>query len=173
MHIHHFVFKLSAVTVEQKALLGHDSNHDIEDNPNAPPPPVAIKKTKDGNPAESFYMMSLVAAYFLLPFWFLTCLIDYSFMNRIYDVESLSYVMISGFMHASYNLSSFGFLSRVSTPTTHAIANVFKRVFTIWSAIVFFGQTDNVLKPLTIGGLAVSTLGLFWYGSITANAKKG
>ena len=135
-------------------------------------PQSAIKKPKsDGNPAESFYITSLYAAYFLFPFWLAFTAFDYTFLFRIFEYNACFYVMLSGFMHASYNLSSFGFLSRVSTPTTHAIANVFKRVFTIGSAIVFFGSAEKGFSTLTIVGLTVSTLGLFWYGSLTAAAK--
>ena len=126
----------------------------------------------EGNPLESFYLTSLIAAYFLFPFWAIACTIHYVFLERILTGDSLKYVMLSGLMHAAYNLSSFGFLSRVSTPTTHAIANVFKRVFTIWSAVVFFGSSETSMTSLTVGGLLVSTIGLFWYGSITASSSK-
>lgn len=140
----------------------------------APEKLALIKKAKsDGNPAESFYMTSLLAAYFLFPFWLGACIVDFSFLGRIFSRDALTMSLLSGLMHSSYNLSSFGFLSRVTTPTTHAIANVFKRVFTIWTAIVFFGSSDDNMSPLTVAGLAVSSLGLFWYGSITAGSKKG
>jgi hypothetical protein len=163
---------------EQKALLGHDSNHVLveEGGENTvssppPPPPPALPLKKKSDPAESFYITSLYAAYFLMPFWSISCILDYAFLGHIFSPQAFPMLALSGLMHALYNLSSFGFLSRVSTPTTHAIANVFKRVFTIWSAIVFFGNTDKVLSPLTIGGLLVSTVGLLWYGSLTAAAK--
>jgi hypothetical protein len=164
-------------TESTKLLDGQPTPSDEESGENSiATPSKTSKPTKgekgDGNPAESFYLTSLIAAYFMLPFWLLCSLIDVEFLSKIFSHDALLYVLLSGLMHASYNLSSFGFLSRVSTPTTHAIANVFKRVFTIWSAIVFFGATDDAMTPLTIGGLAVATAGLFWYGSLTASNKK-
>jgi hypothetical protein len=158
------------------ASLGKGSEHS-EENPPSPivtPPPASKKASnKEGNPAESFYLTSLIAAYFMLPFWAIVSIYHYQFLIKVYSYDIVKYVMLSGLMHASYNLSSFGFLSRVSTPTTHAIANVFKRVFTIWSAIMFFGNTDSSMSTVTVVGLAISTIGLFWYGNITANTKKG
>lgn len=153
---------------ENEKLLRGSSEHG-GDTPDILP---QKKNKSDGNPAESFFLTSLFASYFLFPFWLLAGIADYSFIPIIYSKNALMYVLLSGLMHAMYNLSSFGFLSRVSTPTTHAIANVFKRVFTIWTAVVFFGSTDSTLSPLSIAGLVLSTIGLFWYGSITANTGK-
>jgi len=136
-------------------------------------PAKKIKSDKsDGNPAESFYLTSLIAAYYMSPFWIACCIVDYTFLFTIFSNDALNYLMLSGLMHAMYNLSSFGFLSRVSTPTTHAIANVFKRVFTIWSAVVFFGTSEDKMTLLTVAGLTTSTLGLFWYGNLSASSKK-
>lgn len=150
-----------------------ESSRLLDDAETSEKTPKKLKVEKgEGNPAESFYLTSLIAAYFFSPFWIACCILDYTFLFKIFSGEGLYYLMLSGFMHASYNLSSFGFLSRVSTPTTHAIANVFKRVFTIWSAVAFFGTSEDKMTSLTVFGLAISTIGLFWYGNLTASSKK-
>lgn len=80
--------------------------------------------------------------------------------------------------HSIYNLSSFMFLSRVS-PLTHAIGNVFKRVFTMLSAVVWTAivvsttsPTDTHSYPVSVGslhmiiGFIIACFGLFYYATI-------
>ena len=69
----------------------------------------------------------------------------------------------SGVTHAVYNIASYGVLSRMQSPTTHAVANVFKRIFTIGSAMMVFGNTDTKLTVLSYIGLAIASIGLIWY----------
>ncbi|KAJ1562702.1 hypothetical protein HK096_005175 [Nowakowskiella sp. JEL0078] len=66
----------------------------------------------------------------------------------------------AGAFHFLYNLFSFDVLSQVSSPVTHSLFNVGKRVVTILYSMFYF---KNRLVPINMIGIMLANLGVFWY----------
>jgi solute carrier family 35 protein E1 len=86
-----------------------------------------------------------------------------SIMQRAYDVQLLSSVIICALSFHAYQQLSFSILERV-TPLTHSVANCIKRVVVIVYALV---ATGTSVAPLQSLGLAVSLLGLVSYSALS------
>ena len=98
--------------------------------------------------------------------------LDGMYVMRNFGPKAWSDLVYSGVTHAVYNIASYGVLSRMKSPTTHAIANVFKRIFTIGSAVVVFGDSDTQLTIISYMGLVIASIGLIWYQfELTKNGR--
>ena len=112
---------------------------------------------------EVFYRVSFLGLYLILPFIICFILLDGLYVLRSFGSKAWSNLVYSGVTHAVYNIASYGVLERMRSPTTHAIANVFKRIFTIGSAVVVFGDSDTKLTIVSYIGLVIASIGLVWY----------
>lgn len=83
--------------------------------------------------------------------------------EAIYDIqptENAGWVLIyASITHAIYNLVSFVILEYIS-PISHAIGNSMRRIFIIFFAIVWFG---NSVSWLNVIGTMVACSGVFLY----------
>lgn len=77
---------------------------------------------------------------------------------------TLVLITSNGLVHFLQNLLAFQVLTHVS-PVTYSIANLFKRVFVILLAIVWFGQH---VTPVQWVGIALTFLGLYLYNDSKA-----
>ena len=119
------------------------------------------KKSMDA--VEVFYRVSFLALYLIFPIFILLMLLNGMYVLQKFHSDAWMNLGYSGVTHAVYNIASYGVLSRMQSPTTHAVANVFKRIFTIGSAMMVFGNTDTKLTVLSYIGLAIASIGLIWY----------
>jgi multidrug transporter EmrE-like cation transporter len=70
-----------------------------------------------------------------------------------------SLLLSNGVVHFSQNLLAFSVLG-LTSPVTYSIASLFKRVFVICFAILWFGQT---VTPLQWAGIVLTFIGLYLY----------
>ncbi|PKI83862.1 hypothetical protein MVES1_002322 [Malassezia vespertilionis] len=78
---------------------------------------------------------------------------------RPLTLHALYLLFANGVVHFAQNLLAFQVLAHVS-PVTYSIANLFKRVFVILIAIVWFGQSVTHMQWV---GIALTFLGLYLY----------
>jgi hypothetical protein len=75
-------------------------------------------------------------------------------------------MLINGICYTTYNQASFMVLSR-TTLATHAVLNVFRRVFMICVTVHYFGVTLNMLNCVGIG---IAVLGMLLFTHVKATA---
>jgi solute carrier family 35 protein E1 len=77
-------------------------------------------------------------------------------------------VMINGMCYTSYNQASFMVLSR-TTLATHAVLNVFRRVFMICVTVYYFKVELNALN---CAGIAIAVMGMLLFINAKSTAPK-
>ncbi|WFD35421.1 hypothetical protein MCUN1_002275 [Malassezia cuniculi] len=77
-------------------------------------------------------------------------------------------IFVNGVVHFAQNLLAFQVLTHVS-PVTYSVANLFKRVFVILLAIVWFRQQVTLIQWI---GIALTFVGLYMYNNTKAHQEK-
>ena len=62
---------------------------------------------------EVFFTLSLHSSYLMVPIWIIVNITNHGFVHTCFRGSAFLNLLFSGILHAAYNLSSFGFLSRV------------------------------------------------------------
>ena len=77
-------------------------------------------------------------------------------------------IFVNGVVHFAQNLLAFQVLAHVS-PVTYSVANLFKRVFVILLAIIWFRQQ---VTPLQWIGIALTFVGLYMYNNTKGHSAE-
>ena len=77
----------------------------------------------------------------------------------VHYIDILVLLLINGIAYATYNLMSFMVMMRVNI-VTHAVLNVFRRVFIIIITSIYFG---NELSWINLGGIFIAVIGVLCF----------
>ena len=122
------------------------------------------------NEISLFAHISLVGIIIVLPF---VCFLDISqivnfnaendqYRSNVSNIMLCALYICNGLAYSTYNLMSFMVLTRTNI-ATHAVLNVFRRVFIIVFTAFYFG---NQLSKLNIIGVFLSVLGVLLFNKV-------
>ena len=166
---------LSTRLMRQQRLRREDRDEQEGAKSSRPRPPQEL------DDVSLYFFISLLAALLLLPVWYV---LEYptlppllqpfvaslsSLPARLQSASSLSSslwsvmtsslllsLLVNGCLHYTYNQASFLLLSRLS-PLTHVVLNACRRLFTIYTAVAWYGvglTRGNVIgSALVVGGV--------------------
>lgn len=127
------------------------------------------------NEISLFAHISSVGVIVVMPFVFFFDVIELMNANpkNVGNESSISSLMLyvmyicNGLAYTVYNLMSFMVLTRTNI-ATHAVLNVFRRVFIIVFTSIYFG---NHLSALNIFGICLSIVGVLLFNKVKENVQ--
>lgn len=107
--------------------------------------------------ANLLFHSSLISAVFLTPYFFLFEISEFDWGDVTF--QTILFVICNGLFQYGQCICAF-FVVSLTSPVTYSIASLFKRVFVIVLALLWFG---NPVTPLNLLGIMTTFLGLYLY----------
>lgn len=130
---------------------------------------VFFKSLKFESEEETIYPSICIVSFFMfLPVYMIKMLLSCHVSIFHLNSEMLYYLLQSASGSFLYNLFSFKVLTSLS-PISHSILNIFKRVFTVMTSLIYFSKP---LSHIQMTGMLIADLGVFFYSIIKMKSKE-